>query len=64
VSWGRENMNWDKFKASGREVCGMFADPQFENIEKGDYRLKATSPAFNLGFKSFDYSQAGRRIKK
>jgi hypothetical protein len=63
IKWGRENMPWETFKASNREVCGMFADPQFENLNEGDYRLKSTSPAFKLGFKSFDFSQAGRRTK-
>jgi hypothetical protein len=61
--WGKD-MDWEAFKKSGREVCGMFADPQFEDIEKGDYRLKTTSPAFGLGFKSFDISEAGRRTEK
>jgi hypothetical protein len=62
--WGKEMMDWEAFKNSGREVCGMFADPQFEDLANGDFRLKPTSPAFKLGFKSFDYSLAGRRTKK
>ncbi len=35
------------------EVGGDFliADPMFVNLEKGDYRLKAASPAYRTGFK-------------
>ncbi|MBN1844221.1 MAG: hypothetical protein JW810_00960, partial [Sedimentisphaerales bacterium] len=37
----------------------LVIDPLFVNPEQYDFRLKPTSPALRLGFKPFDYSQAG-----
>lgn len=39
---------------SGNTIADNFTkgDPQFVNPAKGDYRLKATSPAFKMGFKT------------
>ncbi len=34
-------------------------DPGFENIEGGDFRLKASSPAFKLGFKKIPFERIG-----
>ena len=35
------------------------ADPGFENIETGDFRLKPNSPAFKLGFKKIPMEKIG-----
>jgi hypothetical protein len=43
----------------GREQGSLIADPVFENAAENDFRLKPNSPARQLGFKPFDYSQAG-----
>ncbi len=51
--------SWAEWTASRREIGGLFADPQFMDVSKRDFRLKPTSPAFRLGFKPFDFSQAG-----
>jgi hypothetical protein len=47
------------WRALGRDVNSVIEDPQFVDLEHGDFRLKATSPALKLGFKPFDYTQAG-----
>jgi hypothetical protein len=44
-----------------QDVHSVIADPGFVNPAQDDYRLKEDSPALALGFKPFDYSQAGRR---
>ena len=51
---------WEQFVASGREEGGVFADPLFVDAERFDFRLKPASPALKLGFKPWDWSQAGR----
>ncbi len=44
---------------SGRELGSIIADPQFVNPAQNNFQLKPGSPALALGFKPFDYSQAG-----
>jgi len=43
----------------GREQDSIIADPLFVDASKHDFHLKPDSPALKLGFKPFDYSQAG-----
>jgi parallel beta-helix repeat protein len=43
----------------GREQGSVVADPLFVNAAAHDFRLKPDSPVLRLGFKPFDYSQAG-----
>ncbi len=43
----------------GREQGSVVADPLFVNAASHDFHLKENSPALGLGFKPFDYSQAG-----
>lgn len=52
---------WNMWQSLGFEKGGVFADPQFEDAEKFDFRLKLSSPAFALGFKPWNYSNAGRK---
>ena len=52
---------WEKWCRSGREINGRYADPQFFDATGFDFRLKETSPAFDLGFKSWDYAESGRK---
>ncbi len=43
----------------GRDITSVIADPLFVDPANHDYRLKPESPALKLGFKEFDYTQAG-----
>ena len=54
-----DNLKWADWKDCGKETGSAFADPRFVDAEKLDFRLKDDSPAFALGFKPWDYSQAG-----
>ncbi len=62
---GREALltiyNHDQWKAFGYDHHSIVADPQFTDVAKNDYTLKATSPAFSLGFKQLDIADAGVR---
>ena len=53
----------DKRTQLGFEKDGLFADPQFVDAEKNDFRLKSSSPALVLGFRQWDYSVSGRKRK-
>ena len=43
----------------GREQGSQIADPLFVDAALHDFHLQPNSPALKLGFKPFDYSQAG-----
>ncbi len=47
------------WQAAGHETGSVVADPQFADPAQGDYRVKPSSPALALGFKPFDWTQAG-----
>jgi hypothetical protein len=51
-----ESPSW---AVQGREQGSRIADPLFVNAAKRDFRLEPDSPALKLGFKPFDYTQAG-----
>lgn len=57
--WGLEHLEQER--AFGVEAHSLSVDPMFENLEKGDLRLKASSPAWKLGFQPIDGSQIGLR---
>ena len=44
---------------SGRDEHSIVADAHFVNATRGDYRVKAESPALKLGFKNFPMDQFG-----
>ncbi len=46
-------------EAQGRDQHSTIADPSFRNPTQGDFFLPLDSPAFQVGFKSFDSEQAG-----
>ncbi len=56
-----DGLDWAGWVESGKESGGKYADPQFEDAAAFDFRLKPTSPAFALGFKPWDFTQAGLR---
>jgi hypothetical protein len=54
---------WDEWRAKGQDTHSLIADPLFVDPKQGDFTLKPGSPAEKIGFKPFDYSQAGRLTK-
>jgi hypothetical protein len=52
-------MSFAAWQASGRDTEGLAADPLFKNSGQRDFRLTSGSPAARVGFKPFDFSQAG-----
>lgn len=65
--WGKE-VDYNLFpdqeallmaQKAGTDAHSTFGNPQFVNAEKGDYRVKASSPALKIGFKSFPTDQFG-----
>ena len=55
-----DGLDWNAWKDCGKEICGAYADPCFVDADANDFRLRSDSPAFALGFKTWDYSKAGR----
>jgi hypothetical protein len=45
----------------GKDAHSVYADPQFVDVERRDFRLKPTSPALALGFQPIDLSNVGPR---
>jgi len=56
-----DGVDWIAWKASGKEIGGVYADPLFENVAERDFRLKQESPAVSLGFRPWDFGTAGVR---
>jgi hypothetical protein len=50
---------FEEWQAEGRDAGGLVADPLFEDPGARDFRLKRGSPASAIGFKPFDFSEAG-----
>ena len=48
-----------KFAANGCDAHSLVGEPMFMDPDKGDYRVKAGSPALQLGFKNFPMDQFG-----
>jgi hypothetical protein len=46
-------------QAAGHERRGLVADPQFADIEKGDFSIPDKSPALGLGFRPIDMASIG-----
>ncbi len=49
----------DKYSEYGWDLNSIVADPLFVDPENGDFRVKAGSPAFELGFKNFPMDRFG-----
>ncbi|MFP4172637.1 MAG: right-handed parallel beta-helix repeat-containing protein [Candidatus Hydrogenedentota bacterium] len=50
----------DEWRERSHDRESMIADPLFVDPANEDFRLKANSPALEVGFEPFDYSAAGR----
>ncbi|RFC46502.1 MAG: Right handed beta helix region/Right handed beta helix region [Verrucomicrobia bacterium] len=55
------SFTWEQWRGMGRDAGSLFADPQFEDLVRRDFRLKAGSPAAKVGFKPWDLTLAGVR---
>jgi hypothetical protein len=51
--------SWEAWLKRGQDQGSLVADPQFVDPAGRDYRLKPSSPAFELGFKAIDLSEVG-----
>jgi hypothetical protein len=50
---------WDQWQAAGRDQGSLIADPLFVNVKHRNFELRPDSPAARIGFKPFDFTQAG-----
>ena len=50
---------FQQWQQAGHDQHSKIADPNFANPDHYDFRLAADSPAREIGFKPFDYHQAG-----
>jgi len=51
--------SWAEWQAFGNDPESLIADPLFAAPATGDWTLRAESPALKLGFRPFDWRQAG-----
>ena len=52
-------LSFEEWQARGRDEGSLIADPLFVDPVNHDFRLRENSPAFALGFQSFDISDVG-----
>ena len=55
------NQTWAEWRQRGNDRHSLYADPQFVDAAKRDFRLKPGSPALGLGFQPIDITAAGPR---
>ena len=55
------NQTLSQWRARGKDVHSVYADPMFVDAANFNFRLKPESPAFKLGFKQIDLSTVGPR---
>jgi hypothetical protein len=52
---------WEQWRERGHDRNSRMGDPLFYNPQKGDFRLRRNSPAFELGFRAINLSKVGPR---
>lgn len=52
-------LTFAEWQASGQDRNSVIADPKFRDVDNLDFTLAADSPALKLGFRPFDWRQAG-----
>jgi len=53
------DMSFEAWQKSGRDVHSVMADPMFVDAANGDFRLRPESPALKLGFKLINVEPVG-----
>ncbi|MFC2098565.1 right-handed parallel beta-helix repeat-containing protein [Bacteroidota bacterium] len=54
-----EQYSLERWRKAGNDRHSIVSDPMFMEVDNGDYRVKAVSPALELGFKNFPMSGFG-----
>ena len=54
-----QEKDWKEWQAEGADPHGVIADPLFIDPADGDYRLKPSSPAWDIGFEPFSFDNIG-----
>lgn len=54
-----KNLSFSEWQKSGKDVHSIIADPGFVSPSGFDFRIKNKAILRKIGFKAFDYSQAG-----
>jgi len=52
-------LTFAEWQKTGQDANSLVADPKFVDPNGGDWHLQSGSPAEKIGFKPFDYTQAG-----
>ncbi|HEY3328772.1 MAG TPA: right-handed parallel beta-helix repeat-containing protein [Capsulimonadaceae bacterium] len=50
---------WDDWQKTGFDTSGLSVDPQFVDVTRDDYRLRATSPAYKIGIPAIPVADIG-----
>jgi hypothetical protein len=54
-----DKLSFKEWQASGKDLRSVIADPEFVHPEGFDFRIENNALMKKIGFKPFDYSQAG-----